>query len=97
MIARYAEIGDSVYGLYGDRLFKPVHAQFKQVDLRAMPRLPGKFDIPREWGEDESDRQRWMWSKIVTTQGESVGIIVTVFFHDHLQIRIPRPFDIMCT
>jgi hypothetical protein len=94
MIDRYDEIGDAVYGLYGQRLFKPVHAQLKTVGLRAVPRLPGSFSTSREWGDDDSDRQRWFQSKIVTTDGAAVGTMVVIFYHDHLQIRIPRPFEI---
>jgi hypothetical protein len=94
MIARYDEIGDSVYGIYGSRLFRPVHEQLREAGLRATPRLPGSFPMSREWGP-EDDRQRWMWSKITAADGAAVGTIVTVFFHDHLQIRIPRAFEVI--
>lgn len=96
MIARYDEIGDAVYGLYGTRLFRSIHDQLCLVGLKATPRLPGRFDSSREWGEDETDRQRWMWSKITATaDGTPFVTIVTVFFHDHVEIRIPRPFQII--
>ena len=37
-----------------------------------------------------------MWSKITATgDGTAFGTIVTVFFHDHVEIRIPRPFKII--
>jgi hypothetical protein len=36
-----------------------------------------------------------MYSKITLKEGAAIGTIVTVFFHDHLQIRIPRPFKII--
>lgn len=94
MIARYDEIGDSVYGIYGARLFRPIHAQLKTVDLRATPRLPGHFTSSREWGA-EDQRERWMWSKITSTDGKPFGTIVVAFYHDHLQIRIPRAFRII--
>jgi hypothetical protein len=94
MLERYAEIGDSVYGIYGAHLFRPVHAELKQAGLRATPRLPGNFSISREWGP-EDERQRWMWSKISTTEDAAVGTIVTIFYHDHLQIRIPRAFQVI--
>lgn len=94
MVARYDDIGDSVYGIYGSRLFRHIHDQFKEARLRATPRLPGSFTISREWGL-EDDRQRWMWSKIATADGAALGTIVTVFFHDHLQIRIPRAFQVI--
>ena len=96
MIARYDEIGDSVYGIYGTRLFRPIHDQMRLVGLKAVPRLPGRFETSREWGDDDTDRQRWMWSKISHTEdGSAFGSIVTVFFHDHVQIRIPRLFQII--
>lgn len=95
MLRRYPEIGDSVYGIYGARLFRHIHDQLKQARLRATPRLPGSFSASREWGDDESDRQRWMWSKISATDGTPIGTIAVVFFHDHIQIRIPRAFNII--
>jgi hypothetical protein len=95
MIARYAEIGDTVYGIYGTRLFRPVHDEMRLVGLKATPRLPGNFNTSREWGDDETDRQRWMWSKITEANGTPFGTIVTLFFHDHEQIRIPRPFQVI--
>jgi hypothetical protein len=94
MVQRYGEIGDTVYGIYGARLFRPVHAQMKEVGLRATPRLPGHFNSSREWGP-EDERERWMWSKITMADGAAVGTIVTVFYHDHLQIRIPRAFRVI--
>lgn len=95
MIARYDEIGDAVYGLYGTRLFRHVHDQMRLAGLKAVPRLPGHFDSSREWGDDDSDRQRWMWSKISALDGRPFGTIVCAFFHDHVQIRIPRPLRII--
>jgi hypothetical protein len=91
MVERSDEIGDSVYGIYGTRLFRPIHDQFKQAGLRSTPRLPfGNFSISREWGPEE-DRQRWFWSKITAAEGAAIGTIAIVFYHDHYQIRIPHP------
>ncbi len=95
MIQRYPEIGDTVYGIYGTQMFKHIHNQLSEVGLKATPRLPGSFTISREWGDDETDRQRWMWSKITRKDGTAVGTIVTVFHHDHEQVRIPRAFQII--
>lgn len=90
----FARIGDSAYGFYGQRLFQPVHEAFKAVGLRATPKLPGSLNASREWGP-EDQRERWMWSKITRENGEAVGTLVTVFYHDHLEIRIPRAFRIL--
>lgn len=95
MVAKYDQIGEAVYGLYGARLFKPVHQQLKAMGWRATPHLPGNLNISREWGESESDRQRWMWSKIVREDGSAAGTIATVFHHDHTAIRIPRGMAII--
>jgi hypothetical protein len=95
MVELYPQIGDSVYAMYGKRLFQHIHDQFKTVGLQATPKLPGSLPPSREWGDDESDRQRWMWSKITTTDGKPVGTLVCVYFHDHIQIRIPRAPQIM--
>jgi hypothetical protein len=95
MVARYEELGDGVYGLYGTALFRPIHAQFREAGWRVQPRLPGNFGISREWGGDERDRQRWMWSKVTAPDGMAWGTIATGFYHDHCEIRIPRPFRII--
>lgn len=95
MVARYDELGNGVYGLYGTAMFKPIHAQFKAIGWRVQPRLPGNFNISREWGDVERDRQRWMWSKITAADGTAWGTIATGYYHDHCEIRIPRPFRII--
>ncbi|WP_315789221.1 DUF6022 family protein [Fischerella sp. JS2] len=83
--------GDMAYGMYLGWLFLPIHKQLKQVGLRAQPRFPGDFSISREWGnQEETDQQRWMWSTIKSTKGESLGTIVTITFHDHTQFRVPQ-------
>lgn len=94
MVAKYDEIGDTVYGMYGATLFKPIHDELKTVGWVAKPRLPGNFGISREWGP-ETERQRWMWSRVVATDGTDIGTIVVAFFHDHEQIRIPRAHPII--
>lgn len=92
----FQRAGDGAYGTYGNLLFRPVMKQLLQAKVRASPRLPGDFNSSREWGnEDESDQQRWMWSTILTTTGEPLGTIVTIYFHDHTRFRIPRPPQII--
>ena len=91
----YPQIGDSVYAIYGKQLFQKVHERFKELGLQASPRLPGSLMNSREWGESESERQRWMWSKISRSDGTAIGTIAIVVYHDHTQIRIPRPFRVI--
>lgn len=95
MIEKYPIIGDSVYGMYGKRLFDDLHAQMKGLGLKATPRIPGNLMISREWGDDESDRQRWMWSKITQADGIPLGTIVCAFYHNHIDIDLPRPMKVM--
>ena len=92
LLAEFASEGDTAYGTYLRLLFQPVHAQMKQAGLRAFPRLPGRFSYSREWGSnpEQTDQQRWMWSTIKTADGQALGTIVTITFHDHTQFRITR-------
>lgn len=82
---------DMAYKAYFNLLFRPVHKQLKQEGLFASPRLPGDINISREWGtEEENNRQRWAWSTINSAEGEPLGSIVTIMFHEHPQFCIPR-------
>ena len=91
LLDAYNRAGDMAYGTYLNLLFQPVHKQLKKAGLRPEPRFPGDFDISREWGNaDESDQQRWMWSTIYSAEGEPLGTIVTITFHDHTQFHLPR-------
>jgi Family of unknown function (DUF6022) len=96
MAARYDEIGDSVYAIYGTALFKPIHAHLKEVGIRTKPRIPfGGFSNSREWGEDETNRERWFVSKVIDKDGNSIGSIAIGVYHDHEQLRIPRPLRVI--
>ncbi|MBW7453718.1 DUF6022 family protein [Paenibacillus sepulcri] len=91
LLKAYNEAGDMAYGTYLNLLYLPVHKQFKEAGIRPEPRLPGEFDISREWGNaEETDQQRWMWSSIHTQDGEALGTIVTIVHHDHTRFHIPR-------
>jgi hypothetical protein len=95
MVARYEELGDAVYAIYSTQLFKPVHSAMKVAGLMAMPKLPGKLNDSREWGDDETDRQRWMWSRITRSDGQAIGTIVIIYYHDHETIRLPRRMGVI--
>jgi hypothetical protein len=93
LLDAYQKAGDMAYGTYLNLLFLPVHKQLKEVGFSAEPRLPGDFDISREWGNtpDLSDQERWMWSTITEVKSnKSIGTIVTKVYHDHTQFRLPR-------
>lgn len=95
MVELFPEIGDSAYATYNKRLFQSVHKQLNQAGFKANPPLPGDLMTSREWGHSERERQRWMWSEIITTNGDPLGTIVVVVFHDHKRIRIPRAFQVI--
>jgi hypothetical protein len=89
----YHKAGDMAYGTYLNLLYLTIHQQLKEAKLNPHPRLPGDFDISREWGQNAegTDQQRWMWSTIHQIEtGEPIGTIVTIVFHDHTQFRLPR-------
>lgn len=91
LLDAYNRAGDMAYGTYCDMLFRPVHKLLQQAGMRISPRLPGDFDISREWGNtDETDQQRWMWSTVTATTGEPIGTLVTITYHDHTRFHIPR-------
>lgn len=88
----YERSGDAAYGVFLGLLYRPIRILLEQADRRAVPHLPGDFEISREWGSaDETDNQRWMWSTIETVEGQTLGTLVTVVHHDHSRFRIPRP------
>src|SRR5262245_36583898 len=90
MAERYAEIGESVYAIYGKHLFKPVQGGLKSAGLRHVPRLPfGGFMASREWGP-EDNRERWFWSKLTRADGSAAGTMALAFYHDHINLRIPQ-------
>ncbi len=92
LIDAYARGGDMAYGTYLDALFRPIHKRLRELGLKIKPRLPGDFNTSREWGvPDESDQQRWMWSAIKDAEGNPIGTLVTITYHDHTQFRLPRP------
>ncbi len=72
-------------------LFSPIHKALKDAGIQPDSRLPGDLNISREWGEDEADRQRWIWSTIKSVEEGDIGTIVTILYHDHTELRIPRP------
>lgn len=88
MIDLYPTLGDTVYGKYIDALMRPAIETLKAKRVKSRPRLPGSLMPSREWGA-ETERQRWMWSKI-STEDRDLGTIAFGFYHDHEQIRIPR-------
>lgn len=90
LLDAFNKVDDMAYGAYCYKLFRPIHQHLKQAGLYPSPWLPGDFNSSREWGADQSDRQRWMWSTIASQEGKALGTIVTMIFHDHTQFRLPR-------
>jgi Family of unknown function (DUF6022) len=92
LLAAYEKAGEMAYGSFLELLFKEPHKQLRAAGLRAWPRLPGKFDISREWGNaDETDQQRWMWSTVrPLVKGNALGTLVTITYHDHSRFHAPR-------
>lgn len=89
LLEAYNKAGDMAYGTYLNLLFLEINQQLKEAGLRPEPRLPGDLDISREWGDIE-DRQRWMWSTVHSMDAGPLGTIVTIVYHDHTQLRVPR-------
>jgi Family of unknown function (DUF6022) len=93
----FEEIGDEAYGAYLEFLFRPIFQAFKTAGLEAVPKLPGEFEISREWGSttEQTDQQRWMWSTVQKATGEAIGTLVVIVYHDHTMFRIGRQPEIL--
>jgi hypothetical protein len=88
--ARFAKDGDMAYGTLNTELFAPVRVLLREHGLQAKPRLPGRFNDSREWGNaDESHQERWMWS-VILRDGMPIGTIAVGSHHDHSCFRLPR-------
>ncbi len=86
----YDKAGESAYGTYAQRLFRPVREQLKQAGLLSEPGFPGTLSTSLEWGPFEA-RERWMWSVLRPAQGAPIGTMVIRLAHDHTRFRIPSP------
>jgi hypothetical protein len=87
----YQRMGEPAYGLYNRELFAPLQQQLGAVGLRCKPPLPGTLPQSEEdWGPEEH-RERRMWTLLHDEDGHRLGAIVTRFFHDHTQLRLPAP------
>lgn len=86
-----ARAGDPAYARYNQELFRPVYDELRQEGLICDPALPGTFPLSREqWGA-EQERERRFWCVLHEQDGKDLGTLVTRFFHDHTQLRIPHP------
>jgi hypothetical protein len=82
--------GEPAYGVYNRELFRPIHRQLTEAGFPCRPVLPGTMPLSVErWGP-EDHRERRMWTLV--HDGEVVlGALVTRFFHDHTDFRLPLP------
>ncbi len=94
---RYQHAGNQAYGLYSQTLFRPLEEELRAAGLICDPRLPGTFPLSQEhWGAEEA-RERRFWCVLRKTQGEALGTLVTRFFHDETQLRMPQLVVLPCT
>ena len=87
----YKRMGEPAYGLYNRELFAPIQARLTAAGLVCKPPLPGTLPLSEEdWGP-EHHRERRMWTLLHDEHRTQLGAIVTRFFHDHTQLRLPEP------
>lgn len=87
----YERRGEPAYGLYNRELFAPIQRDLAASGLRCAPSLPGTLPLSEEeWGT-ENHRERRMWTLLHDERGRKLGAVVTRFFHDHTQLRLPQP------
>ncbi|MBD2871395.1 DUF6022 family protein [Paenibacillus arenilitoris] len=86
----YARGGDSAYGFFCLKLFKPLESEIYDAGFTPRPVMPGLFPQSQEhWGPWE-ERERRFWS-VIHMNGEAVGTLVSRVFHDHTRLRVPGP------
>ncbi|HEY7416546.1 MAG TPA: DUF6022 family protein [Ktedonobacteraceae bacterium] len=86
--------GDHAYAVFALPLFQPLAEELASVDLIAQPHLPGDLSWSwEEWGPQQ-ERERRLASVVSQKDGEALGTLVIRFFHDHTQLRLPRPLII---
>ncbi|WP_299364239.1 DUF6022 family protein [uncultured Paracoccus sp.] len=92
----FDQVGDAAYGRLNTELFWPVRAMLGTAGLKATPRLPGRFQSSREWGNaDESHQQRWSWSVVSKADGTAIGAIAVGSHHDHGRFHLPRSPEVI--
>lgn len=90
-IVLYEKAGDPAYAVFAQALFQPLAGDLASVDLIAQPHLPGDLSWSwEEWGPQQ-ERERRLVSIVSQKDGEALGTLVIRFFHDHTQLRLPRP------
>jgi len=86
----YENSGEPAYGFFARTLFQPLTEELQQAGLSVHPDLPGSFAWSwEEWGP-QSYRERRLASTISRENGEPLGTLITRFFHDHTQLRLPQ-------
>jgi hypothetical protein len=81
--------GEYAYGVYSRTLFQALQEQLKQAGILTEPSFPGDLSATsiEYWGPPE-ERERCMWCVVRTTEGKTLGTIVTRIFHDHTRFRV---------
>src|SRR5205814_1701723 len=86
----WTQIGEPAYGTYNRELFRPVQKALGQEGFTCQPRLPGSLALSEErWGRQDH-RERRMWT-LLLDDDRPLGALVTRFFHDHTELRLPEP------
>jgi hypothetical protein len=83
-------IGEPAYGVYNRELYQPIQRVLHRNGLVTRPRLPGSLTFSEEHWGPEHDRERRMWALLCDSNNRALGALVTRFYHDHTQLRLPR-------
>jgi hypothetical protein len=86
----WTRIGEPAYGTYNRELFRPAQEILQQEGFTCDPRLPGNLALSEELWGPQDHRERRMWT-LLLDDGRELGALVTRFFHDHTELRLPEP------
>lgn len=91
LLETFDRAGEASYGMYWNRLTRPLRDQLAEVGLRTRPAFPGDLDHSvEEWG-GPTERERCMWYVLYPmSSSTAMGTLVVGSFHDHTRFRVPR-------
>lgn len=97
LLRTFGKAGEPTYGVFSRMLFQQLQQELKQAGFACEPDYPPgdlRSGSVEYWGPPE-ERERCFWSVVRAAQGTLLGTIITQFYHDHTQFRLPLPPSVL--
>ncbi|WP_019392393.1 DUF6022 family protein [Priestia filamentosa] len=88
LIDHFRTIGEPAYGVYLNKLLKPIFKQLTDAGLNVKPGfiMPNSIE---HWGPPE-ERERCIWCVVRKKDETPLGTLVLRMFHSHTKFDVPR-------